>query len=74
MNGMTILGVVLIVLALVGLTFGGLTYKDKDTTDLGPIDVTVTEKKHVNIPPALSIVALVGGVLLVVAGTRRRGA
>ena len=73
MNGMTILGVVLIVLALVGLAAGGLTYKDKDTTDLGPIDITVTEKKHVNIPPALSIAGLVGGVLLVVAGTRRRG-
>lgn len=74
MNGMTIVGAVLIVLALVGLTAGGLTYKDKDTTDLGPIDITVTEKKHVNIPPALAISGLVGGILLVVAGTRRRGA
>lgn len=74
MNRMTIVGAVLIVLALIGLTAGGLTYKDKDTTDLGPIDITVTEKKRVNIPPALAITALIGGIALVVAGTRRRGA
>ena len=72
MNGMTILGVVLIVLAIIGLTVGGVTYKDKDTTEVGPIDVTVTEKKRVHIPPALAIAGLIGGVLLVMAGMRRR--
>jgi len=74
MNGMTILGIVLIVLAIVGLTVGGVSYNDKDTTEIGPIDVSVTEKKHVHIPQPLSIAALVAGGLLVAAGMRRRGA
>ena len=73
MNGVTILGFLLIALGIFGLVVGGVTYtKHKDTADLGPIDITVKEKEHVRIPPALAIVALIGGVLLVVTGTRRR--
>jgi hypothetical protein len=73
MNGVTILGVLLIILGIVGLVVGGVTYtKDKDTADLGPVDITVKEKEHVHIPPALAVVALLGGALLVVAGSRRR--
>ena len=73
MNGVTILGFLLIALGVFGLVVGGVSYtKHEDTADLGPIDVTVKEKEHVRIPPALAIVALIGGVLLVVTGTRRR--
>src|SRR6266850_3776617 len=73
MNGLSILGLLLIILGIVGLVVGGVTYtKDKDTTELGPIDITVKEKEHVHIPPALAVVSLIGGALLVVAGSRRR--
>jgi len=75
MNGVSILGVLLIILGIVGLVVGGVTYtKDKDTADLGPIDITVKQKEHVHIPPALAIVSLIGGALLLVAGSRRRSA
>jgi len=75
MNGITILGFLLIILGVVGLVVGGVTYtKDKDTADLGPVDITVKEKEHVHIPPALAIVALIGGGLLVVAGSRQERA
>ena len=73
MNGVSILGLLLIILGIVGLLVGGVTYtKDKDTADLGPVDITVKQKEHVHIPPALAVVALLGGALLVVAGSRRR--
>lgn len=73
MNGVSILGILLIILGIVGLLVGGVTYtKDKDTADLGPVDITVKQKEHVHIPPALAVVALLGGALLVVAGSRRR--
>jgi hypothetical protein len=49
-----------------------LTYtKDKEKADLGPVDITVTEKKHVPVPPAVGAIAVVAGVVLVVAGMRR---
>ncbi|HYQ88046.1 MAG TPA: DUF3185 domain-containing protein [Candidatus Binatia bacterium] len=73
MNGVTILGFLLIILGILGLVVGGVTYtKDKDTVDLGPVDITTKEKEHVHIPPAIAIVALIGGAFLVVAGSRRR--
>ena len=73
MNGVSILGILLIILGIFGLIVGGVTYtKDKDTADLGPVDITVKQKEHVHIPPALAVVALLGGALLVVAGSRRR--
>jgi hypothetical protein len=74
MNGLTIVGALLIVLAVIGLAIGGVAYKDKDTTEIGPIDVTTTDTEHVRIPKALSIAGLVVGGLLVFAGTRRRSA
>ena len=74
MKGMMILGIVLIVLGVVGLTFGGVTYKDKDTTEIGPIDITVTDKERIDIPPALAIASLIAGGVLVMVGMRRRAA
>ena len=74
MNGLTIVGALLIILAIIGLTLGGVSYKDKDTTEIGPIDVTTTDTEHVRIPKALSIAGLVVGGVLVLAGMRRRSA
>ena len=72
MKGLVIVGLLLIVLGLAGLLAGGLTYtKNKETADLGPVDITVKEKKHVPVPPAVGAVAVVAGVVLVVAGLRR---
>ena len=72
MKGLAILGVVLIVLGLISLFAGGFSYKDRDTADLGPVDVTVTDTEHVRIPTAVSIGAVVLGVVLLAAGGRRR--
>ncbi len=76
MRGTTIVGILLIVLGLVGFLAGGITYtKNEETADLGPIDISIKEKKKVAIPPAVSAVAVVAGVaLLLVGSTRRRGA
>ncbi len=74
MRLITIVGILLILVGLVSLLSGGLTYtKDRDTTEIGPIDITVEERETVRIPTAVGIAALVGGVVLLVAGTRRRG-
>ena len=75
MRGMVIIGVVLIALGLIGLLTGGVSYtKDKDTADLGPIDISVEEKERVAIPQAVSVGAIVAGVIVLLMGMRRRGA
>ncbi|HET9253238.1 MAG TPA: hypothetical protein VFP58_14085 [Candidatus Eisenbacteria bacterium] len=72
MRGLAILGIVLIVAGLVALLAGGFSYTDRETADLGPVDVTVTDREQVRIPTAASIGALVLGVVLLAMSGRRR--
>ena len=68
-----LLGLVLIALGVVGLAFGGFSFTHKEkVVDLGPIEATADKKESVAIPPVLGAVAIVAGVLLVAATSRRR--
>jgi len=70
---MRIVGIVLIVLGVLGLAYGGVTYtRRRDTVRVGPVSATVRQKETVPIPPVLGGVALVVGIGLLVAGSRRR--
>jgi hypothetical protein len=65
------LGIVLIVLGLIGLIYGGITWTQREEVlDLGPLEVTQEERKTVPLPPIVGGVALAAGVLLLVAGRR----
>ena len=61
------LGVVLIVLGLFGLAWGGFTYTTREkVVDIGPIHATRDKTHSVPLPPIAGAVALVGGVVLLV--------
>jgi hypothetical protein len=67
-----ILGVVLIVLGIAGLAFGGFSFTRKEKVlDLGPIEASADKKESLPIPPILGALAIVGGVVLVAVGARR---
>ena len=65
-------GIVLILLGLAGLAWGGIAWNKKSNVELGPIDMQVTEKKSLPIPPIAGAVAVVSGLALVFAGGVRR--
>jgi uncharacterized membrane protein len=66
------LGILLIVLGALALAYQGFNYtKQERVLDVGPIHATAEEQKHVSIPPILGALALVGGIVLVVAGNRK---
>ena len=66
------LGIILIVLGLVGLAWGGFTYTTKEkVVDIGPIEATREKTHNVPLPPIVGAVALIGGILLLVAGKRQ---
>ena len=66
-----IVGIVLIVLGLAGIVFGGIQYDRKKTAvDLGPVDFDVTERKSLPIPPIAGAAAVVAGVALMFVGRR----
>jgi uncharacterized membrane protein HdeD (DUF308 family) len=69
-----ILGIILIVLGLGALAYQGITYTSRETViDMGPIHATADREKTFPLPPVLGIVAVAGGVVLLVAGLRKRG-
>jgi hypothetical protein len=69
----TIVGVLLIVLGIIGFVAGGFSFThEKKDIDMGPIQVQHKQTKTVPISPILSAVALVGGIGLVIVGSRSR--
>lgn len=69
----SILGVALIVLGVIALAYQGITYTThKKIVDVGPIHATAEQHKTIPLPPVLGVIALVGGVVLVVAGARSK--
>lgn len=72
---MRVLGIILIILGVVGLAYGGITYtRRSETVSVGPVSATVKEKETFPLSPIVSGVALLAGIALVVAGGRRRTA
>ena len=66
------IGVIQIVLGLVGLAWGGFTYTTREkVVDIGPIHATRDQTHNVPLPPIAGAVALIAGVVLLVAGGRR---
>ncbi|MBW8862397.1 MAG: DUF3185 domain-containing protein [Acidobacteria bacterium] len=73
MKPVTIAGVVLIVLGLAALAYQGVTYTTHETVlDIGPVHATADRQKTVPISPIVGIIAVAGGVVLLLTGTRAR--
>ena len=69
---MKALGIVLVVLGLVALIYGGFTYtKREKVVDVGPIEASVDKKERVPLSPVVGGLALAAGVILLVTSRRR---
>jgi hypothetical protein len=63
------LGLILIVLGLLGLAWGGFNYTTREkVVDIGPIHATREETHNIPVPPIAGALALVGGIVLLVVG------
>lgn len=70
---MRIAEIILIIVGVIGLAYGGITYtRHRNTVSLGPISATVTQRETLPIPPIAGAIALVAGIGLLIAGGRRR--
>jgi hypothetical protein len=70
---MKVIGIALIVLGLAALAYQGITYKSRETVlDIGPLHATAEREKTIPLPPVFGIAAVVGGVVLLAAGMRKR--
>jgi hypothetical protein len=69
---MKLMGVVLIVIGVIALAYGGISYTRREKVlDIGPIEATAEKRETVPLPPVLGAVALVGGVVLLIYGGRK---
>lgn len=69
---MKIIGVLLVIVGIFGLVYGGIGYnRNKSVVDAGPLHVTTTEHKNIPVSPVVGVLALVGGIALIVADKRR---
>lgn len=67
-----LIGIVLIIIGIITLVYGGFTYtKREKVLDIGPIQATAEKKETIPFPPILGGICLVGGIVLVVAGGRK---
>ncbi len=69
---MKITGIVLIVIGVIALALGGITYTRREKiVDIGPIQASADREKTIPLPPLLGGLALAGGIVLLIAGSKK---
>jgi multidrug transporter EmrE-like cation transporter len=73
MNPIRIVAIILIVAGALGLAYGGFSFtKETHKAKLGPLELSVKEKEQVNVPQWAGLGAIALGVVLLVAGGRKK--
>jgi len=67
-----IIAMILIALGIAAFAYQGITYTTREkVVDLGPIQMTAEKTKTIPLPPILGVIALIGGIVLLVTGSRK---
>lgn len=67
-----IFAILLIALGVVAFGYQGFTYTTREkVVDIGPLQVTADTTKTLPLPPIVGAIALVGGIVLLVVGSRK---
>jgi hypothetical protein len=66
------IAIILIALGIAAFAYQGITYTTREkVVDLGPIQVTAEKTKTLPLTPIVGAIALVGGIVLLVMGSRK---
>jgi uncharacterized membrane protein YidH (DUF202 family) len=66
------LGIALVILGVLALVYGGISYtRQKTVLEIGSFKATATEHKNIPLSPIVGGIALLAGVVLVLAPGRR---
>lgn len=67
-----VVGIILIIVGFVGFAWGGLGWTtQKKDAQLGPLEITHKESHGITLTPVASGICLVGGIVLVIVGSRK---
>ena len=68
-----IVGLVLVIIGLVSLLWGGISWtRERTVVDIGPFEARTQERERIPLPPIIGGVALAAGAVLLFARTRSR--
>ena len=72
MKPAVLIGIILIVIGIIGFAWGGLGWTtQKKDAQLGPVEITHKESHGIAFPQIASGICLIGGIALVVIGSRK---
>ena len=67
-----IIAVILVTLGIAAFAYQGINYSTREkVVDIGPIQVTSEKTKTIPLPPIIGVIALVGGIVLLVVGVKK---
>ncbi len=73
MKPLTIIGIVLVILGIIGFATGGISFThQKKDVDLGPVQISHKTQDTLPLSPIFSTVSLLAGLGLVVVGARAK--
>ncbi len=71
-KSITLVGIALIILGIVAFAYQGISYTTREKViDVGPLQASVDTKKTIPLSPLLGGLVFVGGIVLVVVGTKK---
>lgn len=72
MRPVGIIGIILIIVGAITLIYGGITYTShKKLFKVGSVEASAKSYKTISFPPALGIVLVAGGVVLVAVNAKK---
>lgn len=72
MKPLTILALLLIASGLISLAYQGIHYTTQEKSIvIGPLQVTTEESHTIPLPPLVGIIAVIGGVVLLVSSSKK---
>jgi len=75
MRSLTTIGIVLVILGILGFVVPRITFTEERTVlDVGPVEVEARQERSIPIPDVAAGVAVVAGLVMVVAGSSSRRA
>ena len=72
MRTYTLIGIILIVIGIAAFAYQGITYTTREkVVDLGPVHMTADKTRTLPLTPIVGAIALVGGIVLLVTGSKK---
>jgi drug/metabolite transporter (DMT)-like permease len=73
MKAITWIGILLVVAGVLALAYQGINYtRQEKMLDIGPIHATAEKHERIPLPPIIGGLALVGGIVLLLTGARKK--